>query len=113
MAQLQAYRFGAKFSTPSLALGLTLEHDGAYRALLQIEGCDALLCAKSVIIATGAKYGRLDAEGRERFEGLGVYYAATALEGQLCGGATVIVVGGGNSAGHAAMFLSEGAAKCF
>jgi thioredoxin reductase (NADPH) len=53
----------------------------------------------------------LDAEGRERFEGLGVYYAATALEGQLCSGVTVIVVGGGNSAGQAAMFLSEGAAS--
>jgi thioredoxin reductase (NADPH) len=110
-AQLQAYRFGAKFSTPSLALGFIVENDGAYRASLQIEGCNALLCAKSVIIATGAHYGRLDAEGRERFEGLGVYYAATALEGQLCSGVTVIVVGGGNSAGQAAMFLSEGAAR--
>lgn len=108
-AQLQAYRFGAKFSTPALALGVTLEEDGEYRASLQIEGCQALLCAKSVIIATGAHYGRLEAEGREQFEGAGVYYAATALEGQLCGGATVIVVGGGNSAGQAAMFLSQGA----
>lgn len=111
LAQLQAYRFGARFSTPSLALELTLQNEGEYRARLQIEDCDALLCAKSVIIATGAKYERLDAEGRERFEGLGVYYAATALESQLCGGATVIVVGGGNSAGQAAMFLSDGAAK--
>jgi thioredoxin reductase (NADPH) len=53
----------------------------------------------------------LDAEGREQFEGSGVYYAAIALEGQLCQGATVIVAGGGNSAGQAAMFLSGGAAK--
>jgi thioredoxin reductase (NADPH) len=110
-AQLQAYRFGAKFSTPAQALSLDY-HDGEeYRASLQIEGCPAVLRAKCVLIATGADYRRLDAEGREQFEGSGLYYAATALEGQLCRGATVIVVGGGNSAGQAAMFLSEGAAK--
>ena len=110
-AQLQAYRFGAKFSTPAQALSLHY-HDGEeYRASLQIEGCSATLRAKCVLIATGADYRRLNAEGREQFEGSGVYYAATALEGQLCRGATVIVAGGGNSAGQAAMFLSEGAAK--
>ena len=70
-----------------------------------------MLRAKSVLIATGANYRRLDAEGREQFEGMGVYYAATALEGRICRGETVIVVGSGNSAGQAAMFLSEGAAK--
>ena len=70
-----------------------------------------MLRAKAVLIATGADYRRLEAEGREQFEGVGVYYAATALEGQLCRGATVIVAGSGNSAGQAAMFLSEGAAK--
>ncbi|MFL6584440.1 MAG: FAD-dependent oxidoreductase [Chthoniobacterales bacterium] len=112
LAQLQAYRFGAKFSTPAQALSLHF-NDGAdgYSACLEIEGCPALLRAKSVVIATGADYRRLEAEGREQFEGMGVYYAATALEGQLCGGQTVIVVGSGNSAGQAAMFLSEGAAK--
>jgi thioredoxin reductase (NADPH) len=110
-AQLQAYRFGAKFSTPAQTLSLDY-HDGEeYRASLQIEGCSATLRAKCVLIATGADYRRLDAEGREQFEGSGVYYAATAFEGQLCRGATVIVAGGGNSAGQAAMFLSEGAAK--
>jgi thioredoxin reductase (NADPH) len=110
-AQLQAYRFGAKFSTPAQTLSLDY-HDGEeYRASLQIEGCPATLRAKCVLIATGADYRRLDAEGREQFEGSGVYYAATAFEGQLCRGATVIVAGGGNSAGQAAMFLSEGAAK--
>ena len=64
-----------------------------------------------MIIATGAAYRRIEAEGRENFEGAGVYYAATAMEGQLCRGATVVVAGGGNSAGQAAMFLSECAAK--
>src|SRR5713101_2039217 len=110
-AQLQAYRFGAKFSTPAQALSLDY-HDGEeYRASLQVEGCLSTLRAKCLLIATGADYRRLDADGREQFEGSGVYYAATALEGQLCRGQTVIVAGGGNSAGQAAMFLAEGAAK--
>jgi thioredoxin reductase (NADPH) len=110
-AQLQAYRFGAKFSTPSQALSLDYNDGEEYRASLQVEGCFCTLRAKCLLIATGADYRRLDAVGREQFEGSGVYYAATAFEGQLCRGATVIVAGGGNSAGQAAMFLSEGAAK--
>lgn len=85
--------------------------DGDYRASLQIEGCLATLFAKCVIIATGAQYHRLDAEGRENFEGSGVYYAATQREASLCERSTVIVAGGGNSAGQAAMFLSEAAEK--
>jgi thioredoxin reductase (NADPH) len=109
-AQLQAYRFGAKFSTPAQALSLALTNND-YRASLQIEGCNATLLARCVIIATGADYHRLEAEGRETFEGSGLYYAATAREGQLCGGSTVVVVGGGNSAGQAAMFLSESAER--
>jgi thioredoxin reductase (NADPH) len=111
-AQLQAYRFGAKFTTPAQALSLGFT-DGEYRACLQVEGYNAVLRAKCVIIATGAEYHRLEAEGRENFEGFGVYYAATAREGRLCGRSTVIVAGGGNSAGQAAMFLSEGAEKVF
>jgi thioredoxin reductase (NADPH) len=111
LAQLQAYRFGAKFSTPAQALSFRYNTDGEYRACIEIEGCPAILRAKTVLIATGADYRRLDAENRERFEGVGVYYAATALEGQICRNETVIVVGSGNSAGQAAMFLSEGAAK--
>jgi thioredoxin reductase (NADPH) len=111
-AQLQAHRFGARFSTPAQALTLAFT-DGEYRAILQADGCNATLRAKCVLIATGAEYHRLDAEGREDFEGSGVYYAATSREGQLCRSSTVIVAGGGNSAGQAAMFLSEGAEKVF
>ncbi len=111
LAQLQAYRFGAKFSTPAQALSLNYDGADEYRACFQVEGCSAVLRAKSVLIATGADYRRLDAEGREQFENMGVYYAATAMEGQICRGETVIVVGSGNSAGQAAMFLSDGAAK--
>jgi thioredoxin reductase (NADPH) len=111
LAQLQAYRFGAKFTTPSLVLSLRYNEKDEYRACLEIEGCPAVLRAKTVLIATGADYRRLDAEGREQFENVGVYYAATAMEGQLCRNETVVVAGSGNSAGQAAMFLSEGAAK--
>jgi thioredoxin reductase (NADPH) len=109
-ALLQAYRFGAGFATPAQALSMTFP-EGAPGATLHAEGCNATLHAKCVLIATGADYRRLEAEGREEFEGCGVYYAATGREGQLCRGSTVIVVGGGNSAGQAAMFLSEGAEK--
>ena len=111
LAQLQAYRFGAKFSTPAEALSLQYHRDDEYRVCFETEGCSAVLRAKALLIATGANYRRLEAEGREQFEGVGVYYAATALEGQLCRNETVVVAGSGNSAGQAAMFLSEGAAK--
>src|SRR4029453_7843661 len=111
LAQLQDYRFGAKFSPPAAALSLRYNPDGEYRACLETEGCGAVLRAKAVLIATGADYRRLEAAGREQFEGVGVYYAATAMEGQLCRNETVVVAGSGNSAGQAAMFLSEGAAK--
>jgi thioredoxin reductase (NADPH) len=113
LAQLQAYRFGAKFSTPSQVLTLRHNPDEEYRVCLDSEGCSTILRAKTLLIATGAEYRRLEAENRERFEGVGVYYAATALEGQICRNDTVIVVGSGNSAGQAAMFLSDGAAKVF
>ncbi|MBV9275361.1 MAG: FAD-dependent oxidoreductase [Verrucomicrobia bacterium] len=109
-AQLQAYRFGAKFSTPAQALSLTCRN-GEYSGSVVIEGCGAVLLAKCVIIATGADYHRLEAEGREAFEGSGVYYAATAREAQICRGSTVVVAGAGNAAGQAAMFLAENAAK--
>jgi thioredoxin reductase (NADPH) len=111
-AQLQAYRFGATFSTPSQALSLGFT-DGEHPAELQIEGCPATLRAKCVLIATGAEYNRIEAEGRETFEGLGVFYAATTMEARMCRDGTVIVAGGGNSAGQAAMFMSEHAKKVF
>lgn len=109
-AQLQAYRFGAQFSNPAQALSLA-PNEGEHRATLRIEGCNADLRAKCVIIATGVNYHRLEADGREGFERAGLYYAATGREGRLCAGSTVVVAGGGNSAGQAAMFLSECAKK--
>jgi thioredoxin reductase (NADPH) len=105
-AQLQAFRFGAKFATPSRSLSLSFNGDEP-GGEIQIEGCAVPLQAKCVLISTGADYNRIEAEGREDFEGIGVYYAATAMEAKLCRDATIIVAGGGNSAGQAAMFLSE------
>jgi len=69
------------------------------------------LPARAVIIATGAEYRRLPIDNLSRFDGAGVYYAATSMEAKLCGGEEVIVVGGGNSAGQAAVFLAETARR--
>jgi thioredoxin reductase (NADPH) len=66
---------------------------------------------RAVIIATGARYQRLAVSNLERFEGKGVYYAATDLETRSCSGSEVVVVGGGNSAGQAAIYLSQGGSK--
>lgn len=62
-----------------------------------------------MVIATGAEYRKLPIEGMTRFEGAGVYYGASFIESQLCEGEDVIVVGGGNSAGQAALFLAAAA----
>lgn len=67
----------------------------------------ARIPARTVVIATGAEYRRPPLKNLSRFEGAGVYYGATFVEAQLCGGEEVIVVGGGNSAGQAAVFLAE------
>jgi thioredoxin reductase (NADPH) len=66
----------------------------------------ASIQARAVVIATGARYRKLDVQGFEKFEGQGIYYAATAMEADLCRHGEVIVVGGGNSAGQAAVFLA-------
>jgi len=74
--------------------------------LVEIEG-GATLPARAVMIATGAEYRKLPLENLQRFEGNGVYYGATFLEAQLCGNEEVIIVGGGNAAGQAAVFLAQ------
>ncbi len=107
-ATLQARRFGARMVVPAEAVGLTSE-DGHFAIKL---ADDSVVNGRTVIIATGAKYRKLDVPDLERYEGVGVYYAATQAEGQLCADDPVLIVGGGNSAGQAAMFLSEHAASC-
>lgn len=111
-AQLQAFRFGAKFSTPSRVLSLNFP-GGEHGAALEIEGSPTTLRARCVIISSGAQYNKLGAEGLEDFEGLGVFYAATVMEAQFCRGGTAVVAGAGNSAGQAAMYMSEQAAKVY
>ena len=80
--------------------------------MLHLDGGETVT-AKCLLIATGADYRRLGVEGCERFEGCGVYYAATPIEAQMCRGSEVVVVGGGNSAGQAAVFLAGQARKVY
>jgi thioredoxin reductase (NADPH) len=106
LTYLQALKFGADFHVPSTVSNLERRSNGLYRART-VEG-DYVLC-KSVIIATGVFYGLLDVEGLNELQGAGVYYSATNVEARLCRSSAVHVVGGGNSAGQAAMFLSQSA----
>ena len=107
-AALQAGKFGARLAIPAEAVRLVRE-DGHFSVGL---ASGDVVNGRSVIVATGAQYNKLDVPELERFEGLGVYYAATQSEALLCSGDTVVFVGGGNSAGQAAMFLSQHAAQC-
>ena len=106
-ATLQARKFGARFVTPHRATALRRDGDGY---TVDLAGGGAVR-ARAVVLATGAHYRRLPVANLRRFEGAGVYYAATDMEARGCGGRTAVVVGGGNSAGQAAMFLSERAAR--
>jgi thioredoxin reductase (NADPH) len=108
-AVMQAGKFGAHLSVPTSVINLTF--DNTY-PVLGLDGGETVV-AKCLLIATGAEYRRLGVEGCERFEGAGVYYAATFNEAQMCKGTDVMVVGGGNSAGQAAVFLSGHTRKVF
>jgi thioredoxin reductase (NADPH) len=99
---VQADKFGARTAVPQEAVGLKRE-DGYYRIELS-EGGE--VAARSVIAASGARYRRLEVPQLERFAGVSVHYAATESEAQRCEGEEVAVVGGGNSAGQAALFLA-------
>lgn len=107
-AELQAAKFGARLVVPAPAVSFARE-DGHYA--IRLAGGD-VVNGRTVIVASGAQYRKLDVPELERYEGLGVYYAATQAEGLLCAGDPVVIVGGGNSAGQAAMFLSKHAASC-
>jgi len=106
-AVVQAGKFGARLPVPTPVKSLTF--DNTYM-VLQLDDGDTV-CAKCLLIASGADYRRLTTQGCEQFEGSGVYYAATMTEAPLCRHAEVVVVGGGNSAGQAAVFLSGIARK--
>lgn len=100
--EIQAMKFGTQFVRPRRAEALVKQPDGRFQAALN-DG--TTLLAKTVVIATGVQYRRLPWDRLEEFEGAGVYYAATETEARYTRGDPVIVVGGGNSAGQAAMFL--------
>jgi thioredoxin reductase (NADPH) len=101
----QAQKFGADILIANDAKKLACD-----RKPFAIEINDGTrIPAKTVIIATGARYRRLALENLSQFEGAGIYYGATFIESQVCKGEDVIVVGGGNSAGQAAVFLSQSA----
>jgi thioredoxin reductase (NADPH) len=98
----QARRFGLRTAVPERAERLRTE-EGRY--VVELDSGDEL-AARTVVLATGASYRQLPVDGCERLNGAGVFYAATLVEARMCGSESVAVVGGGNSAGQAAIFLS-------
>ena len=103
----QARKFGARSATPYRALSLEPADDGRY--VVRVDD-DREIAARSVLIATGAQYRRLPVDRLSEYEGLTVFYAAGPPEARLCGASRVAVVGGGNSAGQAAVWLARGGA---
>ncbi|MGH9776205.1 MAG: FAD-dependent oxidoreductase [Candidatus Acidiferrales bacterium] len=103
----QTEKFGAKMMVAHGVAGLDCEKH-PYKILLDN---GARLAARAVVIATGAQYNKPRISNLDQFEGQGIYYGATFMESQLCGQEEIIVVGGGNSAGQAAVFLSQTARK--
>ena len=102
-AQIQAQKFGAKIALPRRVVGIDCD-DRPY-ALRLDDG--SRINTETVVIASGARYRTLDLDNGRAFDGAGVHYAATRMEAGLCANEDAIVVGGGNSAGQAAVFLSR------
>ena len=105
-AATQARKFGARIASPYRARAL---EPGTDRHLVMLDD-GVQVAARAVLLATGAAYRRLPVAGLEDYEGISIFYAAGPLEGQLCGARRVAVVGGGNSAGQAAVWLARGGA---
>ena len=99
----QATRFGTEFISPQYVKEIKLE--GQYKKL--ILGDDSEINAKAVVITTGVDYRKLETKGIEEFTGKGIYYGAASTEAPTCGSKDVFILGGGNSAGQAAMYLSK------
>jgi len=103
-AMLQAVKFGVRLVAPRTVTGLSLGPDG-FRVRLDAQ---TTVAARAVVIASGVQYRRLETiPGVTEFDGRGVYYAATEIEARACLGQAVVVVGGANSAGQAALFLAR------
>jgi thioredoxin reductase (NADPH) len=105
-AYIQAQKFGAKVLI-ARATRIVCDHSPY---IVEVENGNRIP-ARTVLIATGAQYRKLPLKNLSQFEGAGVYYGATFVERQLCGGDEIIVVGGGNSAGQAAVFLAQTAKR--
>ena len=109
--QVQAMKFGTRFIMPRRVERVSRQGDGTY--CLTLDADDAKgdeLCARAVLVATGVQYRRLPLANLEELEGSGIFYAATEMEARFCAKTDAVVIGGGNSAGQAAMFLSRAAA---
>jgi thioredoxin reductase (NADPH) len=106
-AAAQAQKFGAKVLIASNVTKLNCER---HPYELSVD-CGQVIRARTVVIASGAHYNKPNIDDLKKFEGQGVYYGATYIEAQLCGKEEAIVVGGGNSAGQAAVYLSQTASK--
>lgn len=104
--QIQAMKFGTRFAMPRRVDGLRKRDDGSFCATLE-DGQE--VCGGAVLVATGVQYRRLPLENLAELEGAGVFYSATEMEARFCRETEVVVIGGGNSAGQAAMFLSRAA----
>ena len=107
-AYIQAQKFGAEILI-SKGTRLICEHKPY---IIEVEN-GALIPARTIVIATGAEYRRPPLKNLSRFEGLGIYYATTLVDAQYCDGGEAIVVGGGNSAGQAAVFLAKRAKRVY
>lgn len=109
--QVQAMKFGTRFVMPRRVESLSRREDGAYCLTLDANDAGAdELCARAVLVATGVQYRRLPLENLEELEGAGIFYSATEMEARFCARTEAVVIGGGNSAGQAAMYLSRAAA---
>ncbi len=105
--QIQALKFGTRFAMPRRVEKLERRSDGTFCAVLD-DGDE--ICARAVLVSTGVQYSRLPLDRLEELEGAGVFYAATEMEARFCKKTEAVVIGGGNSAGQAAMYLSRSAA---
>ena len=108
-ALAQAQKFGARMMVARSAVRLNCDQR-PYQVILD-EG--TVLATRSIVLAAGAQYNKLPVSNLGKFEGSGVYYGATPMEAQLCEGEDVVVIGGGNSAGQAAIFLTQRARKVY
>jgi thioredoxin reductase (NADPH) len=106
--EIQAMKFGTRFAMPRRAVRLARLDDQSF--CVTFDNGQRVL-AKAVVVATGVQYRRLPLERLVDFEGAGIYYAATEMEARYCQGTDVVIIGGGNSAGQAAMFLSRSARR--